>query len=168
MTEAKLVKVIIPFQPKPQERARPRSVKAKASSPKKIITWLRDPSAEKKKAFQALVTERLFGSDPVEIIFPHQPVTLDITFKYQSPKSHFIGGKVRDSTRIKPSMKHKWPLRGDIDNLDKFVLDGLQGIMYTNDKQVQKQSIRKIYHREGDCNGEIEIIAKTSQPGDLV
>ena len=65
-------------------------------------------------------------------------------------------------------MKFEWPRRGDLDNLDKFVMDALQGLIYTNDKQVQKQLIRKIYHRDGDCEGEIVIKVQQSSNEDLI
>ena len=41
----------------------------------------------------------------------------------------------------------------DIDNLVKFVLDGVNGLVYKDDKQVVKLVAYKLYDSESDCGG---------------
>ena len=41
----------------------------------------------------------------------------------------------------------------DIDNLAKFVMDGLNGLIYFNDSQVIKFVTYKLLDSEGDCEG---------------
>ena len=41
----------------------------------------------------------------------------------------------------------------DIDNLVKFILDGMNGLIYKDDAQVVKLIVQKLYDSEGDCSG---------------
>ena len=45
------------------------------------------------------------------------------------------------------------PIRPDIDNLAKFVLDALNGLLYTDDRQVVKLLVYKLLDNQGECEG---------------
>jgi len=45
----------------------------------------------------------------------------------------------------------------DLDNLTKGILDGLQGVVYLNDKQVVELRVRKVHVGKGDGNAYIVI-----------
>ena len=90
-------------------------------------------------------------------MFPEgTPVVLNINFKLKAPLSHFRR-QVRDIAGLRDDKKICWPGVADIHNLDKFVLDALQGLFYVNDRQVISQNITKSYHHDGSCDGQIEF-----------
>ena len=55
------------------------------------------------------------------------------------------------------SARSKWPGKPDIDNMDKFVLDALQGFLFANDSQVVRQSLYKCYHHEPPFMGQTVV-----------
>ena len=46
----------------------------------------------------------------------------------------------------------------DIDNLTKFVLDGLNNLVYQDDRQVVKLTVYKLLDNHGSCDGRTVII----------
>jgi Holliday junction resolvase RusA-like endonuclease len=65
------------------------------------------------------------------------PVTVFIDFFFLRPKLHFGSGK--NAAKLKPSAP-QWHIQkhgaGDIDKLERTVLDGMTGIVYADDAQV--------------------------------
>lgn len=47
--------------------------------------------------------------------------------------------------------------RSDIDNLAKFVLDSLNGLLYADDRQVVSLKAMKMLDSEGLCDGATEV-----------
>ena len=45
----------------------------------------------------------------------------------------------------------------DIDNLAKFVLDGMNQLVYEDDKQVVKLVVYKLFDSEHGCNGRMVV-----------
>ena len=80
-----------------------------------------------------------------------EPVELEITFKMPRPK--------RMMWKRKPMPEVPCANQPDLDNLEKSVLDGLQGVAFLDDRQVWKKTSKKIYHA-GD--GRPETIIKIS------
>ena len=82
------------------------------------------------------------------------------------PKYHFKG----KSTVLKANSPKKYSPqimgKGDIDNLAKFVLDSLNGVVYVDDKQIVSLSCRKIYDFEGGCNGAIDVFLERAYDDD--
>lgn len=70
------------------------------------------------------------------------PITLDITFKLPRPK--------RLIWKTKPMPELPCANQPDIDNLEKSVLDGLNGIAFMDDRQVWEKHSKKVYHAGGD------------------
>ena len=88
------------------------------------------------------------------------PLKVRLIFYMPRPVSHFVSN-VRTSTRLKEQFVGCEHLgKPDLDNLAKFVLDGLEGLAYEDDKQVIKITCRKTYDGEGDCTGRIFIDVK--------
>ncbi len=58
---------------------------------------------------------------------------------------------------MKPNAPSFCALRIDVDNLAKFVLDGLSGCAYTDDSQVVLLFASKVYDNDGHCLGATEI-----------
>lgn len=70
---------------------------------------------------------------------------MDIIFKFNRPVSHYyiINGIRSIRTEVSENSWHKG--RADLDNLIKFVLDALNGVMYIDDHQIVSIKARKEY-----------------------
>lgn len=47
--------------------------------------------------------------------------------------------------------------RVDVDNLAKFTLDAMNGTVYTDDVQVVRLVVTKVYDNKDDCSGRTEV-----------
>lgn len=77
-----------------------------------------------------------------------KPIEIDITAFYLVPKSW--SKKKQEAVRtgdIKPTVKP------DIDNIVKIVLDGLNGVAFTDDKQVIEIQAQKCYVFDDEQEG---------------
>lgn len=81
------------------------------------------------------------------------PLRVDITFYFARPKSHYRTG--RHAGELKPNAPLWHTKRPDRDNLDKFILDALDGIFWLDDSIVCDGRLRKLY--DGRPRTEIEI-----------
>ena len=93
----------------------------------------------------------LFARDSGAQLFEtDRPLTLKVKFFLKRPKN-----KMRRKDSINAIGCAKKP---DLDNLVKAILDGLNGIIYRDDGQVQKCEAEKYYHEIGGApRTEIEI-----------
>lgn len=82
------------------------------------------------------------------------PITLTVWFFLPRPNTDFVGGR-RQAGNLKPSARtcRAVSVYPDIDNLLKFLLDSLNGIVYEDDKQVAKLISYKVRDNLGLCNG---------------
>ncbi|KAL7525213.1 hypothetical protein ACHAXR_000904 [Thalassiosira sp. AJA248-18] len=80
-----------------------------------------------------------------------------MVFRMKRPKSHFIGNKPGPG-RLKPTAPGKlYNTRSDVDNLAKFVMDSLNGIVYDDDRQVVSLNAIKVLDSEGLCRGATDV-----------
>lgn len=96
-----------------------------------------DPCAKEKREVAAEAAEQLGG-----IFAEHEPVRVDMTFTYKIPKSW--NKKKKEAKHIDPDCTSG----ADIDNLIKFYLDSLNGVLYKDDSQVTRISAVKLYGEE--------------------
>ena len=126
-----------------------------------------NPNRSAVRGFQKQMIDSIFGAGLAEMYFKKKEdwktcfdgkvgLVVDIDFKMKPPNTHFVN-RGREGKRLKPSVENKWPRKRDIDNMDKFVLDSMQGVVFDNDVQVVKQTIRKMFHHEGDFEGETVV-----------
>jgi len=87
----------------------------------------------------------------IKMIASQHFIDIAITFKLPRPK--------RITWKTKPMPEIPCASRPDLDNLEKSVLDGLQGIAFIDDRQVWKKTSKKIYHAG---NGRPETIIEIS------
>ena len=82
------------------------------------------------------------------------PITLTIWFYLPRPITDFVGGK-RTPGNLKPAAAtdRAAPLLPDIDNLIKFVLDALNGLVYEDDRQIVKITAYKLRDNNMTCTG---------------
>ena len=79
------------------------------------------------------------------------PVCVDIKFYMRRPNEHFKG---KDRSKpLKTGLPIAHTIAPDIDNLAKFVLDGMNKLVCQDDKQVVKLTALKLYDSEGGCDG---------------
>ncbi len=83
-------------------------------------------------------------------------VGVECIFYFKRPIKHYIG-KLRDESKLRMTAVKEFPVGGgDVDNLVKFILDALQGILYMNDKNVIKIVGEKKYTNDEDERTEIK------------
>ena len=106
------------FSVKPRSKQRPRSTRSGH-------TYTPKETREYEKLISELYVGNLFADNPleVELVFDNDKTTIVIT-------------------ELKPP-KNPSKLRGDIDNYAKAILDALNGVAYTDDKQIVSLKLRK-------------------------
>jgi Endodeoxyribonuclease RusA len=81
------------------------------------------------------------------------PIRMTLHFYMPRPKSHY-----RNHQPGKGRLKHNAPMlvqrKVDVDNLAKFVLDSLNGILYEDDHQIVSLCCSKCYHDDDDDDDE--------------
>lgn len=75
-------------------------------------------------------------------------IKVSILFKFEIPKSY---SKKKQKEAIEGKIR---PTRADIDNYIKSVLDGLNGVAWSDDRYVVEIEAKKVFHSEN----EIEVI----------
>lgn len=132
-------------------------------------------SKPKIKAFRQMVKDCLhtrYGYDEsMYPLFPTDGVTVILTFYRRVPNSDFKQGK-----RDRGFVAGRFPdwadwvdlKKPDLDNLVKFVLDALSGVVYADDAQVVKLVSYKLMHTSMPCNGKTELeFMQTDRERDL-
>ena len=124
------------------------------------------------------------GTENVIPIFQEQVISVQIISRMKRPQKHFLAnrpgpGRLRqppsdpdqDSEGVgdKPAhvASHLQVTRTDVDNLAKFVLDSLNGVIYTDDKQVASLTVTKVYDDEEPWTGSTDVIIKSMTMEDL-
>ena len=99
----------------------------------------------------ALKAKIKVGINSVPIFGSNQPVVVNIKFFMRRPNTHFKG-KDRQKA-LRPGMPLAHVAVPDLKNVVKFVLDGMNELVYQDDKQVAKLVACKLFDSEDDCNG---------------
>ena len=126
-------RMIIDIPGKPIAKARPRFYRRG-----KFIGTYNSQQTEEGK-FLLMCHDQITGP-PIE-----GPVSMRIVFYIPRPKSHYGTGKNAD--KLKPGAPD-WPARRpDIDNMEKFVADCLNGIAWKDDSQICISITSKMWDR---------------------
>lgn len=89
-------------------------------------------------------------------------------FYLKRPDSDFVGRNRSNAQLTRSALLNSWPtMRPDIDNLVKFVLDSLNGVVYHDDRQVVKVVAYKMRDNDGYCNGRTVVEIKPFVPEDI-
>ena len=126
------------------------------------------------------------GTDNVIPIFGEQEViSVQIISRMKRPQKHFVGGKPERGRLRKPKpvsengekgdtdnqaphvASHLQVTRTDVDNLAKFVLDALNGVLYADDRQVASLTVTKVYDDEEPYVGSTDVCIKSLTLEDL-
>ena len=100
-------------------------------------------------AFKARLKAELPTARP---IYPTGvPVTVTVRFYMRRPNDHFkADDRAKGLKRLIPRVR---PIKPDIDNLAKFVLDGMNNLVYKDDCQVVKLIAYKLQDSDDQCEG---------------
>ena len=114
-----------------------------------------DPCRRAKRQFALLAR---WWAPPVPLAGPLQ---VDMVFYFARPKSHYRTGRYAGQVKATAPLFHT--SRPDRDNLEKFVLDALAGLFWTNDARVCDGRSRKLY---GDPPRTVVTITVLPEAGD--
>lgn len=83
-------------------------------------------------------------------------ISLNVTFYMPRPKKHYRTGKYARLLKKDSPFWHS--TKPDIDNLVKFVMDALQGILWSDDCKIVRLETSKIYSKKPRTEIEYWII----------
>ena len=126
-----------------------------------------DPDYAKKKVlFQTLLRAECAKCEIFQKVPRHVPVRVGIWCFFKRPDEHFVN-RVRDFFRIRTQSKDDRldfrtvvPCTPDVDNLAKFYLDGMTGIVFDDDAQVVELTVVKMRDNRGTCDGHVAILCE--------
>lgn len=144
------IRLIVRGKPLPLKRHRTSSNKRNVYNPSA------KPQAEFRQVVQEILSlydnnfrnnQPLFGSQ--------EQLVMKLVFHMNRPKSHFLRSTNNyNNNRLRKGIS-PWGMvtkKVDVDNLAKFVLDSLNGILYDDDQQIFSLSATKVYDNS-DSNG---------------
>ena len=76
----------------------------------------------------------------------------------------FEGGSIPNWPRKAAQLS---TIRSDVDNLTKFVLDSMNGVIYEDDRQITSIHATKILDNEDLCTGSIEVFVRSIDVDDV-
>ena len=135
--------------------------------PRPRVQWRRkffhNPASNKVTAFKAIVKAAIPATQNA-VVFPSGvPLTVSIAFHMRRPNTDFVGGN-RLAGALKGAAPAARPIGPDIDNLAKFILDGLNGVLFQDDRQVVQLTALKLLDNEQGCNGRTVIEVAVFDP----
>lgn len=113
-----------------------------------------NPAKARMNEFKLLARNALQQQQRAMLFPKGTTLSMAITFYMRRPKSHFKKGLLTPNARVNSSP----PLIPDVDNLTKFVLDVLTGVVYHDDGQVTTLLTTKIRDNEGQCEGRTHVM----------
>ena len=167
------VEMHIPMEPyaKPSIRCGPGRGGPGRGGRGRFNGWFRcytdSKAAAKKELFRGYVSAKVsqirgFRKYPKSV-----PVKVEIWCYLRRPDSDFVN-KIRGTNRLRWMVAHEVyvPIKPDNDNLAKFLMDGLTGIVFEDDAQVVDLRVIKMRDNQGSCDGRIAISCSRFVPGE--
>jgi Holliday junction resolvase RusA-like endonuclease len=123
-----------------------------------------NPSAPAQASFRQIVQSVVFpdhnpdDNNELQPVFSEEyTLAMTIVFRTKRPMHHFIGSKPAAGRLKESAPTQTAPTRSDVDNLAKFVLDSLNGLLYEDDRQISSLHVTKLLDNEEDCRGSTEV-----------
>lgn len=133
--------------------------------------FMYNPSAKAQESFRNCVTALIFNATQdgslVDPIFPTEPLHITLLFRLRRPLNHFRSSKPGQGRLRETAPDRLAVTRMDVDNLAKFVLDSMNGILYEDDKQIASLHLAKLFDNEGACRGATELMVRPFLHTDL-
>jgi Holliday junction resolvase RusA-like endonuclease len=138
--------------------------------------FMYNPSSKYQTSFRQVVHQLVWPdveteSDNHEPLFAEDDqLAMTLVFYMKRPKKHFVSGKPGPGRLRDEAPPRLSPSRTDVDNLAKFVLDSLNGLLYVDDRQVASIQATKLLHDDGECEGctHVSIYRLTDQDLDAL
>jgi Holliday junction resolvase RusA-like endonuclease len=124
--------------------------------------FLYNPSAKAQQSFCTTV-ESLFANHAAPLFPRDDYLTVVMVFYLKRPKNHYVGNKVAPE-RLRPTAPLYTKSPPDVDNLAKFVLDSMNGLLFHDDRQVVSLHATKVY---GDVPATRVTVQKLCPQGDI-
>ena len=134
--------------------------------------WRRgvNPNSPETAVFRDFITSCLLMQYGVSAnsfpIFGTMAVYLELVFYRPLPLKFFVGGN-RNNALKEGAVLASQNKRPDVDNMTKFILDGLEGIFYDNDSRVAKVVATKCNDLDPPYEGSTTILVRSFRPSDL-
>ena len=139
----------------PFSQARARIAQSRAPPAYRMRPHMYDPSSRQKIAYANIVrtTMQQYGLN-TPYFAADEPITIRVQFvlprRRQDLQSY--GG----NTVLSPDAQG-FPRNKDIDNMLKFVMDALQGVLYENDVTITKAIVSKLFSVDADAVGWTDV-----------
>lgn len=117
-----------------------------------------NPRGIQKRKFKAVVDDvarEIGGARP--FFGDTDMLSVELNFLLRRPLEHFIGRKRSIGGLIRSKSTEFGCTKGDTDNYIKFALDGLEGIIFKNDRNVGKVIATRTWDSDGLCLGMTKI-----------
>lgn len=130
-----------------------------------------NPSVKYQESFQDALKKLMFDFHIESIDTPLFDATeyleMTIIFRMKRPKSHFVNNKPGPGRLKEKAPSQLSSIRTDVDNLSKFVLDSMNGVMYEDDRQIISIHATKLLDNADLCDGSIEVYVRSIEIDDL-
>jgi Holliday junction resolvase len=167
----KCFKVVLSGPPKAQQRPRIGNSSRSSLVNGKIITHpvIYNPSQKEQRKMKEVIKQVIqphIHASNQDVLFK-DPVSIKAVIKFflPRPECHFRRGRSRSVTNVIEKKTKKHIGKPDLDNLLKFVLDAMEGVVYKNDSHITSIKTTKSYDTIGACHGRI-LINLTEMPKD--
>lgn len=127
---------------------------------------LYNPATKELKSFKEAIKSSIPQTQYSCVYTKGVPVCLTLIFYMKRPNSDFSNNQ-RGIDRLRHTLSWTRPQVPDIDNLAKFALDGMNQLLYEDDRQVVKLTVYKLLDNHGYCEGRTIIIISGFDACDL-
>jgi Holliday junction resolvase RusA-like endonuclease len=118
-------------------------------------------------AFEKLILDLRHEGIDTPLFSESEYLAMSIVFRMKRPKNHFVNSKPGPGRLKEKSPSQLSSIRSDVDNLTKFVLDSLNGVLYDDDRQITSIHATKLLDSEDLCRGSIEVYVRSIEVEDV-
>ena len=144
---------VITGDPPSQERARIGVTRPPPNS--RLRPYLYDPSSRRKERYATMVrtTMENYGLN-TPYFAADEPIMVCVKFILPRRRQDLLseGGHT-----VLTADAQAFPRNKDVDNMLKFLMDALQGVLYENDVTITKALVTKLFADEADAPGWTEV-----------
>ena len=147
------ISFVVTGDPPSQERARIGVHRPPPNS--RLRPYLYDPSSRKKIVYATIVRTPMedYGLN-TPYFAADEPISLFVTFVLPRRRQDLTSDG--DTTVLTPDAQ-VFPRNKDVDNMLKFLMDSLQGIVYKNDVTITNVIVTKLFAEQADAVGWTDV-----------
>jgi Holliday junction resolvase RusA-like endonuclease len=147
------ISFVVTGDPPAQERARIAVTRAPPSN--RLRPYLYDPSSRKKNRYAHILRTTMddYGLN-TPYFSPDEPISVYVNFVLPRRRQDIRAGGV--NVMLTPGAQ-TFPRNKDVDNMLKFLMDALQGVVYHNDVTITKAVVSKLFSEDAESAGWTEV-----------